>query len=53
MGSLWRSEEMQLLQLFLQVDAAYHAVDELAQLSVVQFRDVQSYYRPSANLKNS
>lgn len=40
MGSLWRSEPMQLVQLFVQIEAAHDTVDELGQLGVIQFRDV-------------
>ena len=43
MGSLFRSEEMTLAQLFLQSEAAYACVRELGELGKVQFRDV-SYY---------
>lgn len=40
MGSLLRSEEMSLCQLFLQSEAAYLCVAELGELGLVQFRDV-------------
>lgn len=40
MGSLWRSEEMQLVQLFLQIDAAHDTVAELGELGQIQFRDL-------------
>ena len=40
MGSLFRSEEMTLAQLFLQTDSAYSCVRELGELGKVQFRDV-------------
>ena len=40
MGSLFRSEEMTLAQLFLQSEAAYACVRELGELGKVQFRDV-------------
>ena len=43
MGSLFRSEEMTLAQLFLQSEAAYACVRELGELGKVQFRDV-SYH---------
>lgn len=45
MGSLFRSEEMTLCQLFLQSEAAYACVSELGELGLVQFRDV-SIKRP-------
>lgn len=40
MGSLFRSEEVTLAQLFLQSEAAYATVRELGELGRVQFRDV-------------
>ncbi|CAD5123273.1 DgyrCDS11632 [Dimorphilus gyrociliatus] len=40
MGSLYRSEEMTLCQLFLQSEAAYACVSELGELGLVQFRDL-------------
>lgn len=40
MGSLFRSEEMTLCQLFLQSEAAYACVSELGELGMVQFRDL-------------
>ncbi|ESP03027.1 hypothetical protein LOTGIDRAFT_156984 [Lottia gigantea] len=40
MGSLLRSEEMTLCQLFLQSEAAYTCVSELGELGLVQFRDL-------------
>lgn len=40
MGSLYRSEEMALCQLFLQAEAAYACISELGELGLVQFRDV-------------
>ena len=43
MGSLYRSEEMTLCQLFLQSEAAYTCVSELGELGMVQFRDVSNY----------
>lgn len=42
MGSLFRSEEMTLCQLFLQSEAAYACVSELGELGLVQFRDVSN-----------
>lgn len=42
MGSLFRSEEMALCQLFLQSEAAYACVSELGELGLVQFRDVST-----------
>uniref|UniRef100_A0A0B7BHL0 V-type proton ATPase subunit a n=1 Tax=Arion vulgaris TaxID=1028688 RepID=A0A0B7BHL0_9EUPU len=40
MGSLFRSEEMRLCQLFLQTEAAYACVSELGELGIVQFKDL-------------
>lgn len=40
MGSLFRSEEMTLAQLFLQSEASYACVRELGELGKVQFRDL-------------
>lgn len=44
MGSLFRSEEMTLCQLFLQSEAAYACVSELGELGLVQFRDVSIFF---------
>eukprot|EP01115_Flamella_aegyptia_P006834 TRINITY_DN28317_c0_g1_i1.p1 TRINITY_DN28317_c0_g1~~TRINITY_DN28317_c0_g1_i1.p1 ORF type:complete len:822 (+),score=388.53 TRINITY_DN28317_c0_g1_i1:76-2541(+) len=46
MGELWRSEEMQLVQLFVQIDAAHDTVDELGKLEVIQFRDLNPDVSP-------
>lgn len=40
MGSMFRSEEMALCQLFIQPEAAYSAVAAMGEAGVVQFRDV-------------
>ncbi|KAG1956466.1 V-type proton ATPase 116 kDa subunit a3 isoform X1 [Pimephales promelas] len=40
MGSLFRSEEMCLVQLFLQAGSAYNCVSELGELGLVEFRDL-------------
>lgn len=40
MASVFRSEEMRLSQVFLQVEAAYCCVAELGELGLVQFKDV-------------
>ncbi|XP_060527262.1 V-type proton ATPase 116 kDa subunit a1-like isoform X2 [Cylas formicarius] len=40
MGSLFRSEEMALAQLFIQPEAAYFVVSELGETGCVQFRDL-------------
>lgn len=44
MGSMYRSEEMCLAQLFLQTEAAYACVAELGELGLVQFRDVSIFF---------
>lgn len=46
MGSLFRSAEMTLCQLFLQSEAAYACVSELGELGLVQFRDVSLKIAP-------
>jgi hypothetical protein len=43
MGSLWRSEDMILLQLLLQKEAVHDTVSRLGELSFVEFRDVSSW----------
>ena len=40
MGTLWRSQPMNLVQLFIQRDAAHDTLDELGQLGFIMFRDV-------------
>ncbi|KAM6436122.1 V-type proton ATPase 116 kDa subunit a 4 [Liasis olivaceus] len=42
MASMFRSEEMCLMQLFLQVESAYCCVAELGELGLVQFRDLNA-----------
>ena len=42
MGSLLRSEEMYLCQLFLQSEDAYNCISELGELGLTQFRDVST-----------
>lgn len=53
MSSVFRSEEMCLSQLFLQVESAYCCVAELGELGLVQFRDlnanVNSFQRKFVN----
>ncbi|CAB1322044.1 unnamed protein product [Coregonus sp. 'balchen'] len=46
MGSLFRSEEMCLAQLFLQSGSAYDCISELGEMGLVEFRDLN----PSVNL---
>ncbi|CAH0407363.1 unnamed protein product [Chilo suppressalis] len=40
MGAMFRSEEMELCQLFIQPEAAYTSVSELGEAGTVQFRDL-------------
>jgi len=40
MGSIFRSEEMTLCQLFLSSEGAYNCVSEIGELGLVQFRDL-------------
>ncbi|XP_043094532.1 V-type proton ATPase 116 kDa subunit a3 isoform X2 [Puntigrus tetrazona] len=40
MGCLFRSEEMCLVQLFLQAGSSYNCVSELGELGLVEFRDL-------------
>ncbi|VDK22050.1 unnamed protein product [Taenia asiatica] len=42
MGAMFRSERMQLSQLFLHIDSAYMCIVELGELGVVQFRDTNA-----------
>ncbi|CAG2231135.1 ATP6N [Mytilus edulis] len=39
-GSLFRSEEMSLCQIFLQSEAAYACISQLGELGLVQFKDL-------------
>jgi len=41
MGELFRSEEMELIQLFFQLETAHDAFDELGHLGLIQFKDVR------------
>jgi len=42
MGDMWRSQEMQLVQLIVQNDAAHSVVTKLGELGNVEFRDLNS-----------
>jgi hypothetical protein len=44
MGAMFRSEEMQLCQMFIQPEAAYSSVSELGETGAVQFRDVSCIF---------
>ncbi len=41
MGELFRSEPMQLVQLFMSLEAARDTVDELGEIGLIQFKDVR------------
>ncbi|WKX98049.1 hypothetical protein Q1695_013609 [Nippostrongylus brasiliensis] len=53
MGSIYRSEVMSLCQIFLQTDSAYQCVNELGELGLAQFldlnEDLNSYQRKFVN----
>jgi V-type H+-transporting ATPase subunit a len=40
MGTIFRSEDMQLVQLFVQVEAAHDTLDELGKLGLIEFKDL-------------
>lgn len=42
MGAMFRSEEMSMVQLLIQPEAAYQSVAELGELGIAQFRDVST-----------
>lgn len=46
MGQLWRSEEMELIQLFIQHEAAHATLDELGNLGIIQFIDLNNEVNP-------
>ena len=50
MGSLFRSEEMCLAQLFLQAGSAYDCISELGETGLVEFRDVSGLLNPDWQL---
>lgn len=41
MGTIWRSEPMHMVQLFIQTEAAHDTVDELGKLGLIEFVDVR------------
>ncbi len=43
MGSLWRSEDMVLLQIMMQKEAAHDSVEELGYMGSVEFVDVRLF----------
>ena len=42
MGSLFRSEKMELIQMILNSEASYLCIAELGELGVLQFRDLNT-----------
>jgi len=42
MGSLWRSQEMELIQMIVQNDAAHAIIETLGNLGIVEFRDLNA-----------
>lgn len=40
MGSIWRSEDMLLLQLTMTREACHETVEALGELGMIEFRDV-------------
>ena len=49
MGELFRSREVELIQLYIQLDAVRDTLEELGNRSLVQFRDV-SFCHPHSFL---
>lgn len=41
MGELFRSREIDLIQIYIQLDAVHDTLEELGELGLVQFRDVR------------
>jgi V-type H+-transporting ATPase subunit a len=39
-GTMWRSQEMHMVQLFIQTEAAHDTVDEMGKLGIVEFVDL-------------
>ena len=39
MGTLWRSETMEPIQLFLQLEGAHDTVDELSKVGMIQYKE--------------
>ena len=53
MGSIFRSEETALCQLFLSSEAAYNCVSEIGEVGLVQFRDVSTKGKEEVMLDNN
>eukprot|EP01129_Flabellula_baltica_P007375 TRINITY_DN2864_c0_g1_i1.p1 TRINITY_DN2864_c0_g1~~TRINITY_DN2864_c0_g1_i1.p1 ORF type:complete len:802 (-),score=173.65 TRINITY_DN2864_c0_g1_i1:27-2432(-) len=43
MGELWRSKEMSMVQILVQLEAAHATVDELGELGLIQFKDLNPH----------
>lgn len=52
MGTMFRSEEMVLCQLFVQSEAAYVSMYELGEAGVAQFRDVSTANSGTSTLQD-
>jgi len=44
MGNLFRSEEMKLVHIYMQVEAARDVLEELGKINAIQFRDVSVFF---------
>lgn len=53
MGSMFRSEEVVLVQLFLPTAAAYTCVGQLGELGLVEFRDVSGAWMAGGGASSS
>eukprot|EP01133_Synstelium_polycarpum_P015196 gene15196-17982_t len=47
---LWRSAPMQMVQLFVQIEAAHDTVDELGKLGLIQFTDLPTKHNEHVNI---
>jgi hypothetical protein len=50
--SQFRSEEMNLVQLFVQSDAAHDTLHELGQIGAIQFKDVRALTPPALLIRS-
>jgi len=50
--SQFRSEEMNLVQLFVQSDAAHDTLHELGQIGAIQFKDVRALAPPALFIRS-
>lgn len=46
MGTLWRSQEMEMIQMIVQNDSAHVIIEALGKLGICEFRDV---HRPRSS----